>query len=239
LAAYLQYSRKQLKLARERQTQLSGMLISAEEQERSRLASELHDDFSQRLALLAIGLENAAEVIPVSPREASRQLHELVNSTSEIGADLHTLSHRLHSSTLESLGLVPAVAALCKEFSTQQEVKIDFISDGVPHSVDPNAALCIFRIIQEGLRNLKKHSGVKEALVNLRRTDNRLEVSVLDKGRGFNLSGLRQSEGIGIRSMEERARQLGGKFEIHSVPGKGTTIEAWVPLKAAPGHAAS
>ena len=239
LAAYLQYSRTQLKLARERQTQLSGMLISAEEQERSRIASELHDDFSQRLALLAIGLENAAEAIPVSPNEASRQLHELVNSTSEIGADLHTLSHRLHSSTLESLGLVPAVGALCNEFSTQQEVKVNFISADVPHSVDPKAALCIFRIIQEGLRNLKKHSGVKEALVNLRRTDNRLEVSVRDKGRGFNLSDLRQSEGIGIRSMEERARQLGGKFEIYSVPGKGTTLEAWVPLKPARGHPAS
>jgi signal transduction histidine kinase len=239
LAAYLQYSRTQLKLARERQTQLSGMLINAEEQERSRIASELHDDFSQRLALLALGLENAAEAIPVSPHEASRQLHELVNSTSEIGADLHTLSHRLHSSTLESLGLVPAVGALCNEFSTQQEVKVNFISADVPHSVDPNAALCIFRIIQEGLRNLKKHSGVKEALVNLRRADNRLEVSVRDKGSGFSLSDLRQSEGIGIRSMEERARQLGGRFEIYSVPGKGTTLEAWVPLKPARGHPAS
>jgi signal transduction histidine kinase len=239
LAAYLQYSRTQLKLARERQTQLSGMLISAEEQERSRIASELHDDFSQRLALLAIGLENAAEAIPVSPNEASRQLHELVNSTSEIGADLHTLSHRLHSSTLESLGLVPAVAALCKEFGTQQEVKVNFISADVPHSVDPNAALCIFRIVQEGLRNLKKHSGVREALVNLRQTDDRLEVSVRDRGRGFNPSDLRQSKGIGIRSMEERARQLGGKFEIYSVPGKGTSLEAWVPLKPARGHPAS
>jgi signal transduction histidine kinase len=239
LAGYLQYSRKQLKLARERQTQLSGMLISAEEQERSRLAAELHDDFSQRLALLALGLENAADAIPVSPNEASRQLHELVNSTSEIGADLHTLSHRLHSSTLESLGLVPAVASLCKEFSTQQEVKVNFISADIPYSVDPNAALCIFRIVQEGLRNLKKHSGVREALVNLRRTDNRLEVSVRDRGCGFDLSGLRQSGGIGIRSMEERARQLGGEFEIHSVPGKGTRVEAWVPLRAATGHAAS
>jgi signal transduction histidine kinase len=162
-----------------------------------------------------------------------------VNSTSEIGADLHTLSHRLHSSTLESLGLVPAVASLCKEFSTQQEVKVNFISADIPYSVDPNAALCIFRIVQEGLRNLKKHSGVREALVNLRRTDNRLEVSVRDRGCGFDLSGLRQSGGIGIRSMEERARQLGGEFEIHSVPGKGTRVEAWVPLRAATGHAAS
>jgi signal transduction histidine kinase len=123
---------------------------------------------------------------------------------------------------------------LCKEFSTQQEVKANFSSADVPHSVDPNAGLRIFRIVQEGLRNLKKHSGVKEALANLRGTDDKLEVSVRDKGRGFNLSGLHQSEGIGLRSVEERARQLGGKFEIHSVPEKGTTIEAWVPLKAAP-----
>ena len=114
LAAYLQYAGKQLKLAREREGQLSGMLINAEEKERQRIASELHDDYSQRLAVLALGLENVDEATPASLSDVHKQLRGLVKSTSELGADLHTLSHQLHSSTLESLGLVPAVAAFCK-----------------------------------------------------------------------------------------------------------------------------
>jgi len=126
IIVYLQYNRRQLALAKERQSQLSGMLINAGEHERRRVASELHDDYSQRLALLSLGMENVAEAIPTSAQEASRQLHELVNSASELGADLHTLSHHLHSSTLERLGLVPGVSAFCKEFQAQQGVRVQF-----------------------------------------------------------------------------------------------------------------
>jgi signal transduction histidine kinase len=230
LVFYLQRSRNQLRIATERQLQLSGMLINAQETERSRLASELHDDFSQRLALLALGLETAAEAIPVSPEQAQRQLHELLNSASEIGADLHTLSHRLHSSTLESLGLVPAVTAFCKEFGSQQGVKINFTSAGVPRSVERDTALCVFRIVQESLRNLKKHSGAPDALVDLGVSRNKLTLAVQDRGCGFDLAQLHHKEGLGIRSMEERARVLGGEFQIESMPGKGTTVKVWVPL---------
>lgn len=230
-SAYLLRSRMQLRSAIDGRLQLSGMLINAEEKERSRLASELHDDFSQRLALLALGLENAAEAISLSPEDASRQLQELVNSTSEIGADLHTLSHHLHSSTLESLGLVPAVTALCKEFSRHQGIEIGLACDGVPRAVDSNVALCAFRIVQEGLRNLKKYSGVKEAVVDLKKSGHRLQVAVRDNGCGFDLRTLRQNEGLGIRSMTERARLLGGEFKIRSAPGQGTRIEAWIPFE--------
>lgn len=230
LAAILQRSRTQLRTAKDSQRQLSGMLISAQETERRRLASELHDDFSQRLALLALRLENVAEAIPVSPEEANRQLYELVNSISEIGADLHALSHQLHSSTLESLGLVPAVAGLCKEFTSQQHVKVDFTSDGIPGSVNPEEALGVFRIVQEGLRNLKKHSGAQEAWVSLRGNGELLEVTVRDQGCGFDLAKLGENPGLGIRSMEERARLLNGEFKVHSHPGEGTTIQASVPF---------
>lgn len=230
LAAYLYHGRKQLELARERQRQLSGMLISAGEQERRRLASELHDDYSQRLALVALGLDNVADAVPTSFHEVHQQLHKLVNSTSEIGADLHTLSHQLHSSTLESLGLVPAIDAFCREFTSQQAIKIDFKSDDIPRSVHPDTALCVFRIVQEGLRNLKRHSGAKEALVCLEMTGDQLVVSVRDEGCGFDLKELHQKEGLGVRSMEERVRLLAGEFKIQSVPGRGTTVEAWIPL---------
>jgi signal transduction histidine kinase len=120
LAAYLQYSQKQLKLAKEKERHLSGKLINAEEQERRQIASELHDDFSQRLAVLSLGLENVDEATLASFPDVHKRLHDLVKSTSELSTDLHTLSHQLHSSTLESLGLVPAVAALRKEFTSNQ-----------------------------------------------------------------------------------------------------------------------
>ena len=231
LTIYLIFKQKQLNRARKTQEQLSGRLINAQEKERSRLASEIHDDFSQRLALLALGLENAEEAIGTSPSEAVKQMHNLLNSASEIGADLHTLSHRLHSSTLEALGLVPGVSALCKEFTNQQGIEIDFLPDDIPHSVHPDVALCLFRIVQEGLRNLKKHSGVSKAQVRLLRAGDKLVVSVCDEGVGFDVRQLGEKEGLGIRSMEERAYLLGGRFEIHSVHGKGTRIEASVPLQ--------
>ncbi len=232
LAVFLQHSRKQLELARTKQRQLSGMLINAEEQERSRVASELHDDFSQRLAILSLGLENVEEATPVAFTELHRQLRELINSTGELGSDLHTLSHRLHSSTLESLGLGPAIGSLCKEFSAQQKIAVHFESDVIPRSIQPNAALCVFRIVQEALRNLKKHSGAKEGWVHLRNSRSRLEVFVRDEGCGFNLKELSEREGLGIRSMSERVRLLGGELKIQSAPRKGTTVLARIPLES-------
>ncbi|MGA9730237.1 MAG: ABC transporter substrate binding protein, partial [Candidatus Acidiferrales bacterium] len=171
--AYLQYVQRELKLAQEKERHLSSELINAEEQERRRIASELHDDFSQRLAVLSLGLENVDEATPAALADVHERLHELVKSTSELSVDLHTLSHQLHSSTLESLGLVPAVAALCKEFTTNQGIRVDFTSTEIPRSVDPDTALCVFRIVQEGLRNLKKHSGAEEAKVDLKMTGKR------------------------------------------------------------------
>ncbi len=220
-----------LKRAKNRQMALSGMLITAQEKERSRLASEIHDDFSQRLALLALELENAEEAIATSPDEAARQVHNILNYASELGADLHTLSHRLHSSTLERLGLVPGVTALCREFAVQQDIEIDFVTNDVPRSVHSDVALCLFRIVQEALRNLKKHSGATEAQVRLCGIGDKLFVSVSDEGIGFDVRDLKEKEGLGIRSMEERVYLVGGRFEIHSKPGKGTRIEASVPLQ--------
>ena len=220
-----------LRWTENRQFALSGMLINAQEKERCRLASEIHDDFSQRLALIALELESAEEAIGTSPGEAVQQVRSVLNSASEIGADLHTLSHRLHSSTLERLGLVPGVTALCKEFVSQQGIDVDLVTDAVPRSVNPDVALCIFRIVQEGLRNLKKHSGAAKGQVRLHGLDDRLFVTVSDDGTGFDVYDQGKKAGIGIRSMEERADLLGGRFEIHSKPGRGTRIEAWVPLK--------
>ena len=220
-----------LNRAKHRQLSLSGMLINAQESERSRLASEIHDDFSQRLALLAFELGNAQEAIETSPDEAPRRLHDLLNSASEIGADLHTLSHHLHSSTLERLGLVPGVTDLCKEFAAQQGVQVDLIHEDMPASVRPEVALCLFRIVQEALRNFKRHSGTDRAQVRLNGTGGRLYVSVCDDGIGCDVSNLGKNAGLGLRSMEERAKFLGGRFAIHSRPGAGMRIEASIPMQ--------
>jgi signal transduction histidine kinase len=230
LAAYLQYSRKQLKQARDAQLQLSGLLIHAQEMERSRLASELHDDFSQRLALLALELENASDALPDSSLVTKRQLHKLLNSVSELGADLHTVSRRLHPSTLESLGLVPGLRALCEEFTSRQGIEVVFSAKNIPRAVPPNVALCLFRIVQEGLQNLRKYSGASQGKVDLRKNGDRLFLSVSDEGRGFDAKEISNRVGLGIRSMGERARLVGGQFEIQSEPGKGTRIDVRVPL---------
>jgi signal transduction histidine kinase len=230
LAIYLQFSRRQLKQARDAQMHLSAQLINAQERERRRLASELHDDFSQRMALLAFGLESASEGLPESSQTAKQQLHELWTSASEIGVDLHTISHQLYSSTLESLGLVSGIAALCKEFTARQGIQVGFSSGNVPRAIPPDVALCMFRIVQEALQNLRKHSGAIRGEVTLRALGDRLLLSVQDEGCGFDAKGEIKEGGMGIRSMGERARMLGGHFEIYSEPGKGTRLEASVPL---------
>ncbi len=229
LVGYLQFSRSQLEMARRAQLELSGRLMNAQENERSRLASELHDDFSQRVALLALDLDNASELVDNAPDDAKLKLHCLMDSASELGADLHTLSHRLHSSTLEKLGLNAGLSALCREFTAKQGIKVDFTQNGIPRSIHPDAALALFRIVQEGLRNLKKHSGATKASVHLGKAGDDLHVFVADEGIGFDLKKSKQGYGLGIESMEERANLLGGRFEINSKPGRGTRIEAWIP----------
>jgi signal transduction histidine kinase len=230
LTIYLLFERKRLHAARNEQVRLSGMLINAQEDERARVASELHDDFSQRLAMLSLGLETAAEMVPAAPAEANRQLHELVNSASELGSDLHTLSHRLHSSTLEQLGLAAGVAAFCKEFNGQRGIQVAFSQKDVPRSVAPDISLCLFRIVQEGLRNVQKHSGAAHAQVRIETVGDTLHLSISDDGVGYDVEDGAGRQGLGLRSMRERVRLVGGRFEIHSKAQQGTRIEVWVPL---------
>jgi signal transduction histidine kinase len=231
LAAYLAINQKQLRTTKNALLRLSGQLINAQEKERSRLASELHDDFSQRMALLSLNLETAAEKIDESPAQAREQLHLLVNAASEIGADLHSISHRLHSSTLESLGLVAGIRSLCKEFRTQQGIEVDFQQSEIPRALPKDVALCLFRVVQEGLRNVKKHSNAKRAYVDLEVTGDKLHLSIRDEGCGLDLKKSRDGEGLGIQSMAERCRLLGGHFTIHSELNRGTRIEALVPFR--------
>ena len=221
------------KMAEKALASLSGRLIEAQDEERKRIARELHDDYNQRLAMVAIDLEQLAENVGESSGETGQKFHVLLDRVSGLGTDLHSLSHRLHSSTLESLGLVAGLKAFCREFSDQQGIQVDFANENVPRGIPEDASLCIFRIAQEALRNVKRHSDSNRAEVRLEQLDGRLHLSVSDHGRGFDSNKPPAERGIGIHSMEERLRLLGGKLEIQSRPMEGTRIDAWLPLKMA------
>jgi PAS domain S-box-containing protein len=221
------------KMVEEAWASLSGRLIDAQEEERKRIAREIHDDYTQQLAVLAIDLEGLAEEVGDFPVGAARRFHEIWNQISELGADLHSLSHRLHSSTLESLGLVAGVKAFCEEFAKQKELQVDFIHGNVPRGVPAEVELCLFRVTQEGLRNIKRHSGAERAEVHLEVSGEDLHLSVVDRGKGFDVNKLSRRNGIGLRSMEERLRSLGGHLQINSRPAEGTRIDAWLPSRVA------
>lgn len=220
------------KIAEEALAGLSGRLIETQEEECRRIAREIHDDYNQRLAMLANELEELAQSIGDSVAEAGPRLRELWNSVSELGVDLHSLSHRLHSSTLETLGLVAGVRAFCEEFEDLQEVHVEFTYENVPRVIPADVSLCLFRVAQEGLRNVKRHSGASRAEAHLDFVGGNLHLSVSDRGKGFNSATRSARDGIGIRSMEERLHFIGGQLEVHSRPNEGTRIDAWVPFKA-------
>jgi PAS domain S-box-containing protein len=221
------------KLADQERIELSGRLINAQERERTRLARELHDDFSQRLALLTLELENVAEMIEVSPKAANARVAELRNAVTSIEEDIRSLSHRLHSSTLESLGLVVSVRSFCADVAKQHGIQIDFVEKDIPKSMPPDIALCLFRIVQEGLRNVSKHSRASRAEVRLEADSKAISLGLSDNGVGFEFSQSLASIGIGIRSMKERTWMLGGRFEVVSQPTQGTQITVFIPLNSA------
>jgi PAS domain S-box-containing protein len=220
------------KLGEEALAGVSRRLIEAQDQERTRIARELHDDIGQRLALLAMGLTQLQQNSANLPAEVHSRMRELQKQTSEIAIDIQSLSHELHSSRLEYLGITAAVRAFCKEFSEQQKVEIDFRTHGLPSLVPQDVSLCLFRVLQEALHNSAKHSGVRHFEVRLWATPGEIHLTVRDPGSGFDREAAKASRGLGLISMEERLKILKGTFSIESQPQCGTTIHARVPLSA-------
>ena len=219
------------KLAGEQLETLSGRLIEAQEEERKRIARDVHDDYSQRLAMLAIDVEKLAEELGDSSQRSKQQLREFYERISELGADMHSLSHQLHSSTLESLGLVAGIRTFCDEFTVIEQVQVEFTYENVPRDIPRGAALCLFRVVQEALRNVKRHSGAEKANVRITRSDGSLHLKVSDNGKGFDVGSPPVGSGIGIWSMQERLRLLGGRLQVRSHRMQGTRIDAWLPFK--------
>ena len=204
-------------------TEVSGRLIDAQEEERRRIARELHDDFNQRLALLAIGLERLSQTL--GPDSASAgQVFDLCRLTQEIATDVHRLSHRLHPAKLEHLGLVPAIKGLCREFSEQYGIQIDFVHRNVPSRIAKESALCLFRVAQEALSNTVKHSGVRKGRLELFGHRGALHLCVSDTGTGFDPQSVSAKGRLGLISMQERVRAAGGTIAVESSPSSGTRI---------------
>ncbi len=214
---------------------LSGMsrkLIEAQEQERTRIARDLHDDINQRLALLAIEIDRSKQNLPLSAEDTNRLLSAIWEDVVAVSSELQSISHQLHSSQLEFLGVVVAMKSFCQEFIARQKVQIDFTHDDIPVAVSRDVSLCLFRVLQEALHNAFKHSNTRHFKVKLGCLTNQLHLTVSDRGRGFDLETPSNKAGLGLISMRERVRLVNGTIVIESKPMGGTTIDVRVPLES-------
>ena len=220
------------KLAEEVVANVSRRLIEAQEQERTRIAREIHDDIGQQLALLSVEIQQVKEIVPDSVVELRSRMDELRNRALEISIDAQSLSHELHSSRLEYLGMVSAMKGFCKEFGNKHKVDVDFDSQGVPPTVPPEISICMFRVLQESLHNALKHSGVQHFEVKVQGSLLEITLTVRDSGAGFDPELARNTRGLGLISMQERVKLVQGTISIRSKLQSGTEVSVRVPLSA-------
>jgi NO-binding membrane sensor protein with MHYT domain/signal transduction histidine kinase len=208
--------------------ELAGRLIDAQEEERKRIGRELHDHVSQTLGVLTIKIDQLSAHSEITPG-VGMALNELRRDTCDITDDIHRLSHRLHSATLDYLGLVPALQKLVAEFSERHDIAITFAHASLPPTLPSDVALCLFRVAEEGLTNIAKHSKARSANVHVTGATDGIHLRVEDAGAGFDMTTLGSKAGLGFVSMQERLRVLHGTIHVDSAPSRGTRINAWVP----------
>jgi PAS domain S-box-containing protein len=212
------------KEAEEALTAFSRKLIEAQEQERARIGRELHDDINQRLALLAVQLDQLQE----NPTDVQRHLKDFREQTVELSNDVQALSHELHSSQLvEQLGVVAAMKSWCRAVSQRQRIEVTFSND-VSVALSMETSIALFRVMQEALHNAAKHSGGKRVEVRLEKHADEVRLVVSDSGKGFNVEEAMQGIGLGLTSMRERIRLVNGRLSIKSKPMHGTEIQVHV-----------
>src|SRR5271165_6472778 len=221
------------KLAEEAAHDLSGRLIQAQEEDQMRLTRDLHDDLSQSLALLSVELEMFGRRPPAEPGQISGRMQEFSAQVKRLSSEVHRLSHELHPAKLEQLGLVAAVRGFCKEFALAHEIAIEFADRSVPRAVPQDTALCLYRIAQEALHNVVRHSGGTAARVELEMEGGELRLAIVDDGVGFDPETVRANGSLGLVSMGERARFVDGVLYVESHAGKGMRVEVRVPIAVA------
>jgi signal transduction histidine kinase len=208
---------------------LTAGLLRGQEQERRRIARELHDGINQTLAALSIELSTLEDQFPVSDA-TRRRLLSIEDRVLAISEEIRRISHELQPSILEHAGFVAALRSHCREFSTQTKIQTHVTTHRVPERIDPAIATSLFRLSQEALQNVAKYSGATEVRLRVAEDREGIRLSISDNGRGFDPAQARREGGLGLTSMNERARSLGGTLSIESRPGAGVTVTVWVPL---------
>jgi PAS domain S-box-containing protein len=222
------------KLAQEALSTVHRRLIQAQEEERARIARELHDDINQRLAILVVQLDGIKHALSGPAPGLASQLQASIAQLGDLGRDIQALAHRLHSAKLELLGLAAAASSYCREFAEREQAQVDYRSEKVPRDLSNEQSLCLYRVLQESLQNAIRHSGSRTFQVTLKRGGDAIELVVRDSGMGFRLDEAVRGRGLGLTSMKERLAAVGGQLSITSKPQRGTTIRATVPLSVTP-----
>jgi PAS domain S-box-containing protein len=218
-----------LRESRQELRALAGRLINAEEQERKRISRELHDDLNQKIALLSFETSGLL-ARPFSSEDTIReQLFNLKRRIVELSQHVREISHRLHPSILEDLGLTAALNQLCEDFSAREGIEVLFTSEAVPRAIPVEVAACLYRVAQEAVHNVLKHAQTSYVQMKLSGDSGGIHLSIQDTGVGFDSESLRRP-GLGIVSMKERVLLVHGEFSIHSKPGQGTEVRVFVPL---------
>ena len=207
---------------------LTGRLINASEEERKRIARELHDDFGQRLSLLSIELDGVERELPANQVAEREALSHSLQQINELVTDVHNLSHQLHSSKLQMLGLPVALREVCRQVGSQHEIKIELAADDIPSPLPEDLALCFYRVAQEALNNSVKHSGSTRADVRVAACDGTLTMTIKDYGAGFDPAA--SANGLGLATMRERLRLVDGELVVSSKLGEGTEVTAQAKL---------
>ena len=223
---------RDLRESREQIHQLVARLITAQEAERVRIGRELHDDVNQRIAALAIALSRFRQQLPADPPTLGEEAERLQERTAALSDDVRRLSHQLHSSVLQHAGLEAALRALGSEFSQRSGIPIELLVDARVNDVSPDVALCLYRVMQEALRNTATHARAKHVRAALTRDGDVVEMSIIDDGRGFDMAAPRPRAGLGLVSIAERVTMLGGTSRVSAHPGDGTQINIRVPACA-------
>lgn len=208
---------------------LAGKLLTAQEEERRLLAREMHDDFTQRLAILAIEAGKLETESQQNDSPMRAKLQEMKKKIIKLSKDIHDISRQIHPAILDDLGLADAIKSECNTFTQREEIHVECKANDIPSSIPRNVAICIYRITQESLRNIAKHAETDKASVSLIGRDGNLFLTVRDNGIGFDAKQIHGQEGIGITSMQERVRLIEGEFSLQSKPGEGTVIKVIAP----------
>jgi signal transduction histidine kinase len=219
-----------LKASQEEARVLAGRLITTQEAERKRLARELHDDITQRLALMNIEVDKLELRHKSLSEPIKERLRQIGDNLGELSSDIQMISRQLHPSILDDLGLIQAIESECNNFTRLREIPLTLDLDNTIHNLSKETGLCIYRILQEGLRNIDRHARATDIQVQFSKKNNTVYFVLIDNGVGFDLDSSSRRRGLGLASMGERARLINGDLSLESRPGKGTVIKLEAPF---------